>query len=101
MLLLTSGQTHDKHHALFNIGKVASKSLKHFCNNGQSVELENEDTGEFFDEFHIPLLKNPTDKIESRLFVNSNYTMISLVTKLIPSPDWFIGIESLNVRHTT
>lgn len=64
------------------------------------MELENEDTGEFFDEFHIPLLKNPTDRIESRLFVNSNYTMISLVTKLIPSPDWFIGIDSLNVRHT-
>ncbi|CAO1423905.1 unnamed protein product [Diamesa tonsa] len=93
----TFGQTHDNHHALFNVGKVAGKSLKHFCNNGQSVELENEDTGEFFDEFHIPLLKNPTDRIESRLFVNSNYTMISLVTKLIPSPDWFIGIDSLNL----
>lgn len=92
----TFGRTHSRNYTLFKVGKHASTGLKQFCDVGLSMELENE-AGEMFDEFFIPHLKNPTGKIESKFFVKSNHTLISLVTKIIPSPDWFIGISALNV----
>jgi hypothetical protein len=90
------GRTHNKNYTLFRLGQLASPGLKQFCNVGLSVVLENEPS-EKFDEFFIPHLKNATGKIDSKFFVKSNHTLLSLVTKLIPSPDWFVGIDSLNV----
>lgn len=93
------GISHNSTFNLFSIDKVASVGLKEFCESTDTNEWENEEiSGDFiFDEFVIPKLGNPLDKIESRLFVQSNYSLISMVTKLIPSPDWFIGIDALQV----
>lgn len=93
------GISHNSSFNLFTVDQIASSGLKEFCESTDTNEWENEEIdGELvFDEFIIPKLSNPLDKIESRLFVQSNYSLISMVTKLIPSPDWFIGIESLQV----
>ena len=91
------GRTHDEQYSLFRLGKLANPGLKQFCEDGISVELENESI-EKFDEFLIPHLKKPTHKLDIRVFVSSNYSMVSLITKLVPSPDWIIGVDSLNVN---
>lgn len=93
------GVSHNGSFNLFSIDKVASTGLKEFCESTDTDEWENEEiSGELiFDEFVIPKLSNPLDKIESRLFVQSNYSLISMVTKLMPSPDWFIGLDALQV----
>lgn len=94
----TFGLSHTEKFSLFKIKETASTGLKEFCETTESHEWENEDLNDgVFDEFTIGKLSNPTDKMESRLFVNSNFSHISVVTKLIPSPDWFIGISSLQV----
>lgn len=91
------------HNGSFNLFKVderASAGLKEFCESTGTIEWENGEINEqlIFDEFTIPKLKDPMDQVESRLFVQSNNSLISLVTKLVPSPDWFIGFDSLQVR---
>lgn len=94
------GISHNASFNLFKIDQVASDGLKQFCETGTDTdEWENEEINSklIFDEFTIPKLTDPMEKIESRLFVQSNSSLISLVTKLMPSPDWFIGIDSLQV----
>lgn len=96
----TFGVSHSSNFNLFSIDKVASSGLKEFCQSTDTDEWENEDTNDsVFDEFIIPKLSNPLDKIESRLFVQSNNSLVSMVTKLVPSPDWFIGIDALQVSN--
>ena len=63
--------------------------MSEFCQTAKTEKWENDENEDFvFDEFIIPKLTDPSSKIESRLFVQSNFSFISLVTKLIPSPDW-------------
>lgn len=92
------GVSHSTNFTLFKVDTVASPGLKEFCETTKTSEWENQKSSKMvFDEFTVPKLTNPMDKIDSRLFVQSNNSLISLVTKIIPSPDWFIGIESLEV----
>lgn len=92
------GRTHDAKYSMFSLGKLANPGLKQFCEDGIMAELENESV-EKFDEFLIPHLKKPTHKVDTRVFVSSNYSMVSMITKLVPSPDWIIGVDSLNVIY--
>lgn len=91
------GVTHNETFQLFSIGSLASHGLADFCSTASVDVFSNELTEDVFDEFTIPKLENPEHKIESRLFVNSNFSVVSLVTKLMPSPDFMIGLKSLKV----
>jgi spondin-2 len=95
------GVSHDAAFNLFKIDTVASSGLKQFCSSADTHQWENGEINQkmVFDEFSIPKLADPMDQVESRLFVQSNNSLVSIVTKLIPSPDWFIGIESLQVSQ--
>lgn len=97
------GLSHNSSFSLFKIDQIASAGLKEFCTSTDTDEWENEEINGklIFDEFVIPKLSDPMDQVESRLFVQSNNSLISLVTKIMPSPDWFIGIESLQVSEPT
>lgn len=93
------GISHNSSFNLFKIDQIATTGLKQFCESTDTDVWENgEINGKLiFDEFIIAKLTDPMDQVESRLFVQSNSSLISLVTKLMPSPDWFIGIDSLQV----
>lgn len=97
----TFGVSHSTNFSLFKIDTIASAGLKEFCETTDTDEFENGEINSqlVFDEFTIPKLSDPMDQVESRLFVQSNNSMVSLITKLIPSPDWFIGLDSLQVRQ--
>lgn len=85
----TFGVSHDQNYTLFKVDQLATAGLSEFCQTSDTSTWENDDNEEYiFDEFIIPKLEDPSSQIESRLFVQSNYSFISLVTKLIPSPDW-------------
>lgn len=91
------GVSHDGNFKLYEIGELAKTGLKDFCTTGDSNNFENELNDHVFDEFSIPKLENPELNVESRIFLNSNFSYASLVTKLMPSPDWLIGLQSLQV----
>lgn len=93
------GISHNSSFNLFKVDLDASPGLKQFCESTDTDEWENEEINGkiIFDEFVIAKLSDPMDQVDSRLFVSSNSSLISLVTKLMPSPDWFIGIDSLQV----
>lgn len=51
-----------------------------------------------FDEFSMPAIQMGAGRSEAKVFVDSNHSLVSLMTRIVPSPDWFIGVDSFEVR---
>lgn len=51
-----------------------------------------------FDEFSMPAIPMGAGRSEAKVFVDSNHSLVSLMTRIVPSPDWFIGVDSFEVR---
>jgi len=54
-----------------------------------------------FDEFSMPAIPLGAGRSEAKVFVDSNHSLVSLMTRIVPSPDWFIGVDSFEVRTRT
>lgn len=92
------GISHSSYDYLWRLNEIVKPELEKFCLKGDIEEVHtiiNKDT--VFDELIIPKLDDPSKKIESRFFVSSNHSLFSIVTKIVPSPDWIIGIDSLQL----
>ncbi|XP_017476627.1 PREDICTED: uncharacterized protein LOC108366675, partial [Rhagoletis zephyria] len=50
-----------------------------------------------FDEFNIPAVLTGDGRQETKFFVDSNHSLLSLMTRIVPSPDWFIGVDSFQL----
>ncbi|XP_054737874.1 uncharacterized protein LOC129244283 [Anastrepha obliqua] len=50
-----------------------------------------------FDEFNIPAVLVGDGRQEAKFFVDSNHSLVSLMTRIVPSPDWFIGVDSFQL----
>lgn len=102
---------------MFRLGQPASVALKQFVETGRSDGLEQRSSAEshanagersgsssrnVFDEFQLPAIQGGAGRSEGRIFMDSNHTLVSLVTRIVPSPDWFVGVDSFEVRliHT-
>jgi len=49
------------------------------------------------DTILIPQITQGVGESEATVFVDGNHTKISVLTKIVPSPDWFIGLDSLDL----
>lgn len=94
----TIGFSHSKEFQMFSIGSVAGDGVKQFVETGDSDTLDREAaTNKFFDAFIAPPITSGAGNTSTTIFVDGNNTKISLMAKLVPSPDWFIGLDSLNL----
>ncbi|XP_023160020.2 uncharacterized protein LOC111592186 [Drosophila hydei] len=50
-----------------------------------------------FDEFSLPAIQLGAGRSEAKVFVDSNHSLVSLMTRVVPSPDWFIGVDSFEL----
>ncbi|XP_073813474.1 M-spondin [Musca autumnalis] len=50
-----------------------------------------------FDEFTLPAISQGAGRSEAKFFVDSNHSLVSLMTRIVPSPDWFIGVDSFQL----
>lgn len=95
-----TGRSHDGFFNLFSMGKQASTGMKAFVETGRADGLDQRmgnTEGSVFDEFVLPAILSGGGRSEGKIFVDSNHTMVSLVTRIVPSPDWFIGVDSFQV----
>lgn len=68
-----------------------------FAETGQTNDLELESTNGAFDFIGSPILSGSGHN-EANIFADANHTLVSFVTKITPSPDWFVGVDSLKVN---
>lgn len=92
------GFSHNPGFRLFSIGSIAGAGVKQFVETGDSDTLDREAaSNNFLDAFVAPPITSGAGNTSTTIFVDGNNTKVSLVTKLVPSPDWFIGLDSLNL----
>ncbi|XP_053684654.1 spondin-2 [Sabethes cyaneus] len=97
---MTYGQSHNASFRLFRLNELASEPVKTFAETGHAHALEeklaNSHT-ELYDEFHLPRIPKGQGTTDGTFFVDGRHNKVSFITKIIPSPDWFIGVDSFNL----
>ncbi|MEM7195733.1 MAG: spondin domain-containing protein [Pseudomonadota bacterium] len=96
------GLTHNTRFSLFQDGDTASSGLELVAENGRSgilraqfEELERRDRiGAIIDGKG---LKNVPGTISARFETTRSHPLLSVVTMLAPSPDWFTGVSAVNL----
>ncbi|XP_056642503.1 spondin-2 [Diorhabda sublineata] len=93
------GRSHDKSFTLFRLGQKSSAGIKEFAETGRSELLEEQSQGEggVYDEFNAPPIPSGVGRTETEFFVDGNHSKVSLMSRIVPSPDWFIGIDSFDL----
>lgn len=89
---------------MFSIGKNITSDIQLFIDKYRTDEAEksiNNCTNCILDHFIIPPLSNGDGKTYSKFIVDSEHSLVSLITALVPSPDWFVGLYDVKVIKIT
>ncbi|CAG0917974.1 unnamed protein product [Notodromas monacha] len=93
------GRSHGDDFELFRVGKLASKGLQMFAERGASevIDIQSQGSGGVYDEFNAPPIPQGEGKSVAEFFVDGAHPKVSIVSRMVPSPDWFIGVDSFDL----
>lgn len=96
---MITGRTHDPTYILYRLGERLSAGAKQYVETGRTDGL---DTGEDFPvktlhAFTGPPVPQGEGTSVARAFLDGNHTLISVMTRINPSPDWFVGVDSFQL----
>ncbi|XP_055626120.1 spondin-2 [Toxorhynchites rutilus septentrionalis] len=97
---MTYGQTHNASFHLFRLNDYAPTPIRIFAESGHAHALEEDLTRKnaaIYDEFHLPKVSKGQGATGGTFFVDGSHSKVSFITKIVPSPDWFIGLDSYNL----
>lgn len=89
------GVSHDRSHVLFRLGRRVSPAVRQFVETGQPNLLG--PSAGTMDVFGAAAIPQGAGRAESEFFVDGNHSRVSIMARMIPSPDWFIGIDSFDL----
>ncbi|XP_075975227.1 spondin-1-like [Anticarsia gemmatalis] len=93
------GQSHNATYKLYHVGEVAKPSIHAFSQFGKIDDLvkEGDEDPQVYDQFSAPAIGKGTGETENMVFVDGAHSKVSMVCRMIPSPDWFIGVDGVNL----
>lgn len=96
------GASHNENVSFWKVGELASPGIKNMAETGNKNPLNQEIGSAILNKNAFSLLSgggiNPSPgSINITFKVSENYPLVSLVTMIAPSPDWFVGVSSLNL----
>jgi hypothetical protein len=96
------GASHNDQIHFWREGEIASPGIKNMAETGSKNPLIDEIEQAIAQGKAFKLLSgsgiNPSPGSTSLIFkVNEQYPLVSLVTMIAPSPDWFVGVDSLSL----
>ncbi|XP_026135845.1 spondin-2 [Carassius auratus] len=94
--------THNEQYRLWQEGAPASDGMKSFAEQGLTVDLVKDAkearkrrvVGSMYRTAGIP---SGFGHSSTELLLTPRSPLLSLIVKVIPSPDWFVGVDSLNL----
>ena len=96
------GASHNSYVSFWSEGELASPGIKSMAENGSKSPL-NIEIGKAYLELKAYRylsgegVNTSPGSVSMNLMVSKNYPLVTLVCMLAPSPDWFVGIDSLNL----
>lgn len=97
------GATHNDTLSLFEVGGSASPGVEHVAEIGFTTTIQNEIithiTAGTADQLVLGTdgFISPEETDTFLINVNSSHPLLSLLTMIAPTPDWFVGINSLSL----
>nr|XP_021533361.1 spondin-2 [Neomonachus schauinslandi] len=97
------GAAHSSDYSLWRKNQYVSDGLRDFAERGEAWALmrEMEAAGEKLQSVHevfsAPAVPSGTGQTSAELEVHSRHSLVSFVVRIVPSPDWFVGVDSLDL----
>lgn len=96
------GMTHNKNVNLFTNGTLASDGIKNMAETGSKNPLESEiqnfiSLGTGGNLISGGGINSSPGEISLEFNINSSHSLVSIVSMLAPSPDWFIGVSNIDL----
>ena len=97
------GATHASSGALWAAGSLASEGIEEMAETGATFKLRDriaalQVAGQVGTLIEGPPLSFSPSSVEFEIDVSEPFPLVSLVTMVAPSPDWFVGVSSLYLR---
>ncbi|XP_059869114.1 spondin-2 isoform X2 [Delphinus delphis] len=97
------GAAHSPDYSLWRKGQYVSNGLRDFAERSEAWALmrEMEAAGEKLQSVHgvfsAPAVPSGTGQTSAEFEAHSRHSLVSFVVRIVPSPDWFVGIDSLDL----
>ncbi|MAE65331.1 MAG: hypothetical protein CMJ18_13755 [Phycisphaeraceae bacterium] len=95
------GTTHNDNVRFWEPGGIATPGIERMAETGSTFTLRNEFLAEGND-VDTQILGSTIGSPSSTTLafdVDASHPLVTLVTMIAPSPDWFVGVHDLNLRH--
>lgn len=93
------GRSHNDLYSIWRLEQEASEGVKMFAETGKTdiFDSESQGAGGIYDEFFAPPINAGVGKTDTHFFVDGNHSKVSLIGRIVPSPDWFVGVDSFDL----
>ncbi|XP_041368573.1 uncharacterized protein LOC121382950 [Gigantopelta aegis] len=93
------GRTHGRTYHMWSEGQYASPALQKFVEERNTMLFDREAQGynDTRDLFTAAPIRGGVGRSSLRIFADGQHSKLSFVVKVIPSPDWFVGVDSLDL----
>ncbi|XP_015600980.1 uncharacterized protein LOC107270457 [Cephus cinctus] len=92
------GRTHDSSYSLYRLGERLSLGARQYVESGRADGLDTGgDSPSTLHSFTGPPVPQGEGTSIARAFLDGNHTLISIMARINPSPDWFIGVDSFQL----
>jgi len=94
------GATHTDQVNFWDNGGIASAGIESMAETGSTLALRNEfdAAGDNADTTIITSGTLSSNTVSGTFMVNESHSLVTLVTMVAPSPDWFVGVHDLQLR---
>lgn len=93
------GRTHSDHYTMWDEGSFASEAVQTFAEDGDTrgFDTEAQAYGGIRDIFTAAPIRGGLGKTATNFITDGSHSKVSFMVKLIPSPDWFVGVSSFDL----
>lgn len=92
------GRTHDSTYTLYRLGERLSTGARLYVETGRADGLDaGGESQNTLHSFTGPPIPQGEGTSIARAFLDGNHTLISIMARINPSPDWFVGVDSFQL----
>lgn len=97
------GAAHSSDYSMWRERQYASHGLRDFAERGEAwvlmreLQAAGEQLQSVHEVFSAPAVPSGTGQTSAELEVHARHSLVSFVVRIVPSPDWFVGIDSLDL----
>lgn len=98
VLVFFAGRTHDSAYTLYRLGERLSSGVRLYVETGRTDGMDADgDSPSTLHSFTGPPVPQGEGTSVARAFLDGNHTLISVMARINPSPDWFVGLDSFQL----